>query len=174
MEWREKIISRTPEEIRKDFAEVLKNWQRFPGNDDPSRTGCVCTILDDTTADLVMPQEFLGEIPVAKSALYAFYSLEMAIRIGDHQEQVTSAASAFGPVQNSAQESTSKKYSGATRCPGFLRFSTSGFTGAGDQAFSAAMQDRAGLLTDELLDRIEKESNSPLTRAFVLYDREHR
>ena len=156
------------------MREVLANWLAFPENDDPSRTGCVVTVFDDGTGDLCLPQEFLGEIQPGKSQMYAFYSLEKGVRLGDHPGHMTSAASALSREENAKRGSTEKKYPGATRARGFLRFSTSGFSGVGDQAFSAALQDRAGLLTDALLDHIEAESASDLARRFVLYDRQHR
>lgn len=173
MEWRATIISRPPDDIRRDMAEVLANWSAFPGNDDPSRKGCVVTVFDDGTGDLCLPQEFLGEIPPGKSQMYAFYSLEKGVRLGDHPDHLTSAASALSLEENRRRGASDKKYAGATRAKGFLRFSTSGFSGVGDQAFSAAMQDRAGLLNDELLGQIE-QSDSMLARTFVEYDRLHR
>lgn len=174
MEWKRWFGDRTAVGVQLDFQNVFSNWMKFSGNDNPDREGCVGTVLDDTTGDLLMPQQFLGVIPEGKSGLYAFFSLEKAIRIGDHLEHVTSAASALPKEVNDTLATNERKYAGAVRCPLHLRFSTSGFTGAGDQAFSAAMLDRSGLLSVELLNQIEEESGSPLTRAFVLYDREQR
>lgn len=174
MEWRELCVTRPIAVVQRDFHEVSKNWAEFPGNDDPSRKGCVGTVLDDETGDLAMPQEYVGDIPVGKLALYAFYSLEKGIRLGEHHRHLTSAASALTLEENAKRGATDKKYPGATRARGFLRFSHSGYTGIGDQCCSAAMQDRAGLLNDAMLEQIERESGSKLTRAFVLFDRQHR
>jgi hypothetical protein len=172
MDWQERIISHTPEEIQAHCEGILASWRRFPGNPKPERSGFVCSLFHPGSGELLMPPLFIGAIPHGKAASYAFYSLEKGIRLAAKPSDMTSRRSA--DALPDTLPPTKRSYGGAVQSPQFLIASISGFPWEGDQAAACALLDRMGLLNDGMLEEIAAESQNTLSTEFVQFDREQR